>query len=135
MTVLVGLFWAIFCEIRLTLMSQALIDTQQNFIDYNDLQAKSINQQLITFVYFASTTLSTVGLGDFYPTSNIERLITTFILILGAVLSSYIIQTLIHIITSITNQNINQHQSNILMKFFYTLQRFNNGEILEPKLT
>ena len=45
---------------------------------------------LIAF-YFMNTSLSTVGLGDFKPISDAERLTCTFMLIAGVGLFSYFV--------------------------------------------
>ncbi len=34
-------------------------------------------------IYFITTTLSTVGYGDFYPTNDISRIFTIFIILIG----------------------------------------------------
>ena len=46
-------------------------------------------------VYYMFTTLSTVGFGDFNPKSEFERLIITFILIIGVACFSFIISQFI----------------------------------------
>jgi hypothetical protein len=49
-------------------------------------------------VYFAFTTLSTVGFGDYHPWSETERIITTFILLCGVACFSYIMGQFIEIL-------------------------------------
>ena len=48
-------------------------------------------ENLWIVVYFMFTTLSTVGFGDFHPKSEIERIVMTFILLIGVACFSYII--------------------------------------------
>lgn len=38
--------------------------------------------------YFALTTLSTIGFGDFYPVSDYERLVGAFMLLFGVAIFS-----------------------------------------------
>jgi voltage-gated potassium channel len=45
--------------------------------------------RVITSCYFASTTLSTVGFGDYYPVSDEERLVGSFFLLFGVAIFSY----------------------------------------------
>jgi hypothetical protein len=52
-------------------------------------------------VYFAFTSLSTVGFGDFNPRSNVERLFTSVVLLLGVSVFSYIMGNFIEIIDDI----------------------------------
>jgi hypothetical protein len=49
-------------------------------------------------VYFAFTSLSTVGFGDFNPRSDLERLMTALLLLTGVSVFSYIMGNLIEII-------------------------------------
>jgi len=42
-------------------------------------------------MYFSFTSLTTVGLGDIAPKSNIEKLVIAFLLLTGVLLFSYII--------------------------------------------
>lgn len=41
--------------------------------------------------YYAFTTLSTVGLGDFHPKSNKERILCSFIMLFGAIATSLLV--------------------------------------------
>ena len=41
-------------------------------------------------MYFAFTSLTTVGFGDYYPRSDLERLIGTGIIFLGVVIFSHL---------------------------------------------
>jgi voltage-gated potassium channel len=45
-------------------------------------------------MYFAFTSLSTVGFGDYYPVSDLERLISSIILLIGVAMFSYILGNL-----------------------------------------
>jgi len=65
-----------------------------NFIDTFELDKKSENSVLIALVYFTFTSLSTVGLGDFHPRSNVERMVGALVLLFGVALTSYIMETL-----------------------------------------
>lgn len=49
-------------------------------------------------MYYAFTTLSTVGLGDYYPVSNFERLFGCVLLLGGVATQSYIMGILAVII-------------------------------------
>lgn len=44
--------------------------------------------------YFLFTSLSTVGLGDFTPRSNSERLVGAFLLLFGVAITSYLVESL-----------------------------------------
>lgn len=49
-------------------------------------------------VYFAFTTLSTVGFGDYYPISDLERVIGAIMLLAGVAIFSYIMGNFIEIL-------------------------------------
>lgn len=65
---------------------------ENRFTFYNeyDLGEYPVSKRLIIVVYFAFTTLSTVGFGDFNPKHEAERILTTFILLVGVAVFSYI---------------------------------------------
>ena len=47
--------------------------------------------------YFAITTLSTVGFGDFYPISTEEKIVTCWIMLIGVTVFSFMVGNLIEI--------------------------------------
>ena len=51
---------------------------------------KTEEENNLIMSYFAFTTLSTVGFGDYYPYSDLERAIWTVILLGGVSMFSYI---------------------------------------------
>jgi hypothetical protein len=55
---------------------------------------------MVVGFYFAITTLSTVGFGDFAPRSDSERGLGTFILIAGVMMFSYLMGSFIAILAS-----------------------------------
>jgi len=52
-------------------------------------------------MYFAFTSLSTVGFGDYNPRSNIERFMVAFVLLFGVAVFSYIMGIFIEILNSL----------------------------------
>ena len=65
-----------------------------NFIVYNGLEDNNFKINFIIFTYFSVTTLTTVGFGDYYPVTNIERLIGIFILLAGVFTASFLLESL-----------------------------------------
>ena len=51
-------------------------------------------------LYFALTTLSTVGYGDYHPISDLEMIITSLVMLGGVAFFSYIMGNFIEIITN-----------------------------------
>jgi hypothetical protein len=87
-----GIFWFIFSK-RTT-----GDDRQSTFYNAYELRDKTDMQNLIVVVYFMFTTLSTVGFGDYTPKSEIERMATTFVLLIGVACFSYIMGQFIEIL-------------------------------------
>jgi hypothetical protein len=73
------------------------------------------------------TSLSTVGLGDLHPRSNIERIFISFFLLFGVSVFSYLMGKLIEIIHDIRGIEASICEGDKLSRFFGLLQRFNGG--------
>lgn len=58
-------------------------------------------QKLLQSFYFALTTLSTVGFGDFYPKSDLERILGAFVILFGVALFSIIISEFLDMVTRV----------------------------------
>ena len=76
-------------------------------------------------VYFAFTSLSTVGFGDFHPKSDFERLLCAMILLFGVAIFSYIMGIFIQILEEHQNLNADFDEGDELFKFFGIIKRFN----------
>ena len=73
-------------------------DVGENFIEYFGFNEMQFRPALIKSIYYASTSLTTVGFGDLHPRSNPERIIIAFTLLMGVTIFSYFMGTLIDII-------------------------------------
>ncbi len=74
------------------------------------LPDKTDLENLIIVVYFALTTLSTVGFGDYNPKSDFERVVACFILLIGVAVFSFLMSNFIDILLSyktVTAENAN----------------------------
>ena len=54
-----------------------------------------------TSMYFSMTTLTTVGFGDYYPISNTERLVGSFMMLFGVLTSDFIMGEILNFINKI----------------------------------
>ena len=72
----------------------------EKFEDFSDLKKMNTN------LYFAFTTLSTVGLGDYYPMSDLERLVGSFFLLIGVSAFSYGMGELLAMIQKISSLDV-----------------------------
>lgn len=94
-----GIFWLVLCEYQ-----EIVFDDQdyfnlgddheytQRFLIYFSLinHEVTVFRRIIAVTYFAFTSLSTVGFGDFHPRSDAERLFCAFILLFGVAIFSLI---------------------------------------------
>lgn len=71
-----------------------------DFIEEYKLNACNVSdyRRMLVVLYFAFTSLSTVGFGDFHPISSVERLVCSFILLFGVAIFSYIMGIFISIL-------------------------------------
>ena len=67
---------------------------EDSFIKVFNLESKSILDRDIVLIYFASTTLTTVGLGDYVPVSSAERCVACLLLSCGVFFSIWFITRL-----------------------------------------
>ena len=77
-------------------------------------------------IYYAFTSLSTVGFGDYNPKSNIERVLCAFILMFGVSIFSYIMGIFIEILGEIQKLNADLDEGDLLAQFFVLLNRYND---------
>lgn len=86
-------------------------------------------------MYFAFTTLSTVGFGDYHPKSEWERIVTTFILLIGVACFSYIMGDFIGILMSLQSVTADNEDSENLSKWLGLLAHFNKDKPLSKDMT
>jgi len=84
-------------------------------------------KDFIIFVYFAFTTLSTVGFGDFNPRSDAERCVQAFIMLFGVTIFSYIMGNFIEILQAFQASNVDNGDEEDLERMFKVLTKFNKG--------
>ena len=122
-TYFVGQYWYIF-----TLNIHEF--SVNSFLDYGDnwniIDQDLVRQTLIS-IYFAFTSLSTVGFGDYYPVSSLERIVCAFVLLIGVAMFSYILGELIAGVNRINKMNKPFGKEEDLDRFFKILYYFNNS--------
>ena len=103
LTYFIAMFWLMFCHLNLEFRWMYFED-EEYFIDYFPHFNSGTDRWLVA-LYYSFTSLSTIGLGDFNPRSDSERLVCSFLLLFGVAVFSYIIGTLIEIIDTFNNFN------------------------------
>lgn len=108
--------------------------TKMTFVKSFDLEDKDNFSKLIIACYFALTTLSTVGYGDYYPLSNLERVIVCFVMLFGVAFFSYIMGNFIEIITNYDEKMGIINKETDLHNWVTLLTRFTNNKPLPRPL-
>ena len=90
--------------------------------------------QLLVSCYFALTTLSTVGYGDYFPISSEERIFAVIIMLGGVAFFSYIMGSFIEIISNYEQKMGNIDYSSNLHEWIHQLTRFTPNHTVPRKL-
>jgi hypothetical protein len=77
--------------------------------------------------YFAFTTLSTVGFGDYHPRNNTERVIGALLLLFGVMVNSFVMESLTKMIESLKNVSADYEDYDMLTMFISTMKKFNEN--------
>lgn len=107
----------------------------ENFFDYSFktedpcIKNKSISNQVLIMFYYMITTMSTVGLGDYRPTNDLERAVIIPYLLFGYLFFGYIVGETQEVVEGLSNSMKDFHDVNNLFKFQDTLRRLFNGGI------
>ena len=104
------------------------------FIRNFGLSEMSNNRKVIISCYFALTTLSTVGYGDFYPISRTERIVAVVIMLGGVAFFSYIMGNFIEIISNYDKRMGSVDRGTELHNWMTLLTRFTNNKPLPKTL-
>lgn len=99
----------------------------EEFDFVEELNLQMHNDISIEVVYFAFTTLSTVGFGDFHPVSNEERIFASMFMLFGVTIFSYMMGIFIEILSEYQNLNADLDEGDKLTQFFGVIAKFNDG--------
>ena len=114
--------------------SQQSGDTFISTFGLGDDSPKDSAYKMITSCYFSITTLSTVGYGDLFPISDIEKIVGIIIMLGGVAFFSYIMGSFIEIISTF-NQNLGvEDQTFELHNWMTLLTRFRDRKPLPNSL-
>ena len=94
-----GVYWYVFSETLYIIYKEhkhleplmdkfrkGFMETHNTWVLYEgnwNVFERDLKSTLITNIYFATTTLSTVGFGDYYPVDTVERLVGALMLYFG----------------------------------------------------
>ena len=73
-------------------------EEENNFIDTFELKDKTIFEQFVISCYFAITTFSTVGYGDYFPITINEKIFGSIIMLTGVTIFSILMTGFLDVI-------------------------------------
>ena len=82
-------------------------------------------ERTVVAMYFALTSLSTVGFGDLYPKNDQERLLGSIMLLGGVSCFSFVLNELSYMISNLKILNGEIEYKDELEQFFVMLRKFN----------
>ena len=91
-------------------------------------------ENMVMMTYFSFTSLSTVGLGDYHPRGNKERAIAAFMMIVGVLMTSLIMENLNRMLFTLKESNKEYEEYGNLNLFINVLARFNGDVPIDQKL-
>ena len=94
---------------------------------------KDMATQNFMLLYYAFTSLTTVGFGDIHPRSDYERLIIAAFLFCGVIIFSYVSGEFMEILGSYNKLHEFYDDSEALSIFLGILTKFNMDETLDDK--
>ena len=135
-----GIIWIVLCQLSENLGDTFSVDHFNDKFEVNKLyeswDSDRANWRMCLMgMYFSFTSLSTVGFGDYHPRSNLERLVTSLILLLGVSVFSYILGNFVEIMGTLQELNKDLDEGDELTKFFQVIKRFNGNKNINKRLT
>ena len=141
-TYVTAIVWKIICEGTLDYMGfePGTVETRDTsevpdiFMLNFEVEHKNNMEALIMAVYFAFTSLSTVGFGDYHPRGDLERVCGAFILLIGVAVFSYIMGNFISILEEMKAFAADLEDADNLSKFFGTIKHYNKEHPIKHEL-
>lgn len=106
-------------------------DYPNNFITFFTMEKDSEGLMLLKCFYYAFTSLTTVGLGDFRPVSSVEQGFCGLMLFSGVLVFSYIMGEYINLLEQYKDSQLEYDEGDHLKLFFGVLAHFNNNVVIE----
>ena len=107
LTLIVGWYFGMFFYVYsdLTDLFDNGTSGTEYFIEKFNIDSKTASESSLIIMYWAFTTLMTIGLGDYYPASNYERVLGAFLMLAGVALFSIIKDNFTQVYTFFTELN------------------------------
>lgn len=128
------ILWIIICEavedfvLNTTFDSESSSDQYDHFFPHYGFVELDTDIVTLSIFYFAFTSLTTVGFGDYYPMSEIEKLFGALMLLFGVLIFSYIMGEYVALLEQYKQHNLEYDEGDKLRLFFGVLKNFNYNE-------
>lgn len=106
----------------------------ETFIVEYSLSNENLASNCLKTTYFAFTTLSSVGFGDFYPRNSLERLFMIVIFLFSLTVFSAILGYMQDLLAAQDRLDAENGDQELLQRFFGVLVRYNNHLPLKRSL-
>ena len=132
---LLGIFFYQFCELSNNFEEEIdrTVGTGEHFVEAFGLFDKSALNRSFLMMYYAFTSLSTVGFGDYYPKSNKERLFIALVLLIGVAVFSLVLGNFNEIMDEIRLLGQETNEEEELNRFFSLIRKMNSDNEFDPK--
>ena len=127
---------ALFSWILLDIEHKGLLQTddhKETFIHLYGLEAYSSYNKMIVMIYWAFTTLSTIGLGDYHPKNNQERIACSVFFLFGVTCFTFITNHFLTVINKMLLISKENEDYNNLSRFFGLLRKYNKNRKLSKE--
>lgn len=88
----------------------------EDWEDFNNgnTRMRELHTRLIATMYFSLTTLATVGYGDYYPSTMLERILSSLVQLFGVSFFSILMNNFIDVVLSMkTTNGFNDNEDNL----------------------
>ena len=131
-TYFLGITFMIVAELNMTIAHLLDEDTDHEFfISYFGIHQFDKVHKTILMIYYTFTSLTTIGLGDLYPKSDVERIFCSIMLIFGVAIFSYFMSILIEVLEKSKASAASLDKLEMLSRFFGLIKHFNKGKTIE----
>ena len=132
-TFFIGIGFYIICDLFYHI-DEAVNDPENFFISNFGMDEMKPSDSAIKMLYWAFTSLSTVGFGDLHPRSDVERVVCAIILLFGVMIFSYVLGNFVEILNVFIDINEEVEDMEGLTKFFGLLEHYNRNQVLDQSL-
>lgn len=119
----VGVFWYIGCDLYTEEHKDwtGPKDNDAFFFYFDVFWTSSHYYDCLMMIYFAFTTLSTIGFGDFHPRGDPERIFISLVFLFGVAIFSYVMGNFIEILEKYNEFNLESENFEKLQQFYSML--------------